>query len=92
MIMRILDVQTVVIKTIFRDMIKMQTEVITRTDMVKIIRIGRKIVHIQIMIINIRWVNNQCREMIDLDIIQLVIKLTILSKINIFFLINTFLS
>lgn len=56
------------------------------TTVIKIPRIGQKTVCIQIMIINIDLFNIPHKETIDLDIIQLITMLTILSKIDIYFL------
>lgn len=79
---QILDDQVVTgiqIKTNFHKMIRIQTEPIMAVN--KIVHIDQIIMHIQIMELSIHLINNLCVEMIDKDIIRLVIKLIILSKL-----------
>jgi len=81
---QILGVRVVIgmqIKTNFHKMIKTEEIMVVN----KITPIDQITMHIQIMELNIHLINNLCAEMIDQDIIRLVIKPIILSKLIISF-------
>jgi len=81
---QILGVRVVIgmqIKTNFHKIIRTEEIMVVN----KITLIDQTIMHIQIMELNIHLIYNLCAEMIDQDIIRLVIKPIILSKLIISF-------